>query len=62
MSTTPKFRIGQSVYLTTDFGWGRTIPGVIEDIGEKNGQVVYDVALPNNDLRWGYEDQIRARN
>jgi hypothetical protein len=33
--------------------------GVIDEIGEKNGMVVYDVQLDNGDLRWGYVDQFK---
>ena len=36
--------------------------GVICGSGEKNGQTVYVVDMPNGDTYWGYRDQFKIAN
>lgn len=61
-----KFRKGQKVYYTKNYGNGPEYPAVIEGVGKRDGDIVYDVRLDYagavSDLSWGYEDQFRARD
>jgi RNA polymerase-interacting CarD/CdnL/TRCF family regulator len=51
-----KFKVGDKViYHPRD---GKPCRGVITGIGEKNEMKVYDVDLPDGDMRWGYADQF----
>ena len=61
-----KFRKGQKVYYTKNFGNGPEYPAVILGIGKRDGDTVYDVRLDYEGAKehtsWGYEDQFRARD
>ena len=56
------FKVGDKVYYRG--GWGRepAKSGTIIGIGEKNDQVVFDVALDDGDQRWGYANQFSRRS
>lgn len=61
-----KFRTGQKVYYTKNFGSGPEYPAIILGIGKRDGDTVYDVRLDYEGAKehtnWGYEDQFRARD
>lgn len=58
MNRTMELTIDDRVKYYNVFGYVGN--GTIDEIGEKNGSVVYVVALDNGEFRWGYPDQFKT--
>jgi len=54
----PTFKKGDRALY--DSYHGPCLPGTIVNVGEKDGEKVYDITLDNGDKRWGHPEQFEA--